>query len=49
MPTPAAPKPQCHEWAGLNPQWVSSALNWLCWARKPVTSGATKAPTLMPM
>ena len=44
MPTPAAAKPQCQLCAGSKPWSASQSLNIGLCARKPVTSGAKKAP-----
>ena len=49
MPTPAAAKPQCQLCAGSKPWAASQSLNIELCARKPVTSGAKKAPRLTPM
>ena len=49
MPTAAAANPKCHEIFGSIPRPASVFLNCSLCASQPTTSGAMKAPTLMPM
>ena len=49
IPTAVAPNPQCHEVVGENPHAESVCLNHSSWASEAVTSGASKAPTLIAM
>jgi hypothetical protein len=49
IPTAAMAKPQCHELSAENPIEPRIPLNWLLWANQPHTSGAMKAPVLIPM
>ena len=42
-------KPQCHELSAENPIEPRIPLNWSLWANQPHTSGAMKAPVLIPM